>query len=418
MRLIYRSINIKKILVFIILFLQLNQRPALLQEYGESLFVLICSLLMLYWLLGYRGTIADRKVVFLFVVFVFCVYLWGQVLFLGSVSRSALVNVIFILVSSLSILYLTEETWQAGLKAVVYPVLALSLSYFTTLLIVYSLNIPLPELTWASFGVNQAGNANRYEISIYFPFSISMLLGNFRFGGFELARATGYMREPGIYQILVSVSFFGLDYLPRLRFKTFWKALLGLSLILTFSTAGIGAFLAAATYYYVFARKGVQYTTNYIGLLSTPFILGLGYWFVFTDAKFGLMRKLSFASGTVRVGEAETAAAMFLNNPILGVGYTGGIKTAISFISVIGSIGLLGVILFLIVIVAPNYKKIIRLDPILVLIIPPVLTALLAQPLFDKPLLYIFMALVVSYPRGFHELDPRHHSHASVQPKE
>ena len=409
---------VKKTLVFLIFFLQLNQRPALLQEYGEPLFILICSLLILYWLLGYRGTITDRKVIFLFTGFVFCVYLWGQVLLLGSASRPALINVIFILVSSLSILYLTEETWQAGLKAVVYPVLALSFSYFTTLLIVYSLNIPLDKLTWASFGVSQAENANRYKISVYFPFSISMLLGNFRFGGFELARAIGYMREPGIYQILVSASFFGLDYLPHLRFKTFWKALLGLSLLLTFSTAGIGAFLAAATYYYVFARKGVQYTTNYVSILSIPLILGLGYWFVFTEAKFGLMRKLSFDSGTVRAEEAETAVAMLLDNPILGVGYTGGIKTAISFISVIGSIGLLGVILFLVVIVTPNYQKIIKLDPILVLIIPPVLTALLAQPLFDKPVLYIFMALVVSYPGECHESDPKHHPQVFVHSKE
>jgi hypothetical protein len=50
--------------------------------------------------------------------------------------------------------------------------------------------------------------------------------------------------------------------------------------------------------------------------------------------------------------------------------------------------------------IIPNMDLILRRDRRLVFLVPVVLTTLLAQPLFDKPLYLLAAALVVAAPRG------------------
>jgi hypothetical protein len=57
-----------------------------------------------------------------------------------------------------------------------------------------------------------------------------------------------------------------------------------------------------------------------------------------------------------------------------------------------------GVFLAFMMSVAPNLDLIMKRHPVLVLLIPVLLTTLLSQPLFDKPLFVLIVALVAAYP--------------------
>ncbi len=410
---VFRKSALGSFLVFSIVLLQLNQRPAMLQAAGEVLGLTILALLGIYGLLGYRGSLTAQKRAFLLTAWTFGVYLWAQVLVLGEgISRAALINVVFIMVSSATVILITRETWQAALKAVVYPAMALGLSYACTVALVIVGGLKLPDLTLFSFNLAQAGVADRYLIRVYFPVSPAMHLGSISIFGIEWARAVGYMREPGIYQTVACVAYFGIDYVRGLRGRVFWKGILLLSVFLTFSTAGIGAFLAAAFYYYVIAGKDtsvvirsedIHRRASRVGwgpaLLATGAIFVAGYWFIFTEqVKFGLMRKLAQGSGSARVSDLAAATEALFAHPFLGVGYTNKVGKGFSFLGVTGEIGIIGVVLFLAVLIIPLLPKIRRRDRILALLVSPFLTAMLSQPLFDKPLFYLLVALVVAYP--------------------
>jgi hypothetical protein len=412
---------VQGLLVFLIVFVQSAQRPGMLQMLGEVVGIAILALLLLYGFLGYRGTLTVRKVAFLGSVWLFAVYLWLQVLITGEgISRGALVNVFFIVVSSFTVVLLTRETWQTALKALVYPAMVFGVSYLVTVVLVFLAGVDLEALEVTSFNLAQSGVADRYLIPVYFPFSLSMNFGNVSFFGIPWARATGYMREPGLYQVIVSVAYFGVDYLEDVRWKKTWKGILLLSLFLTFSTAGVGAFLAAALYYYVLASRdtspaaiaqdAADARASQLGwgvsLTALTAILGGLYWFIFTDQKFGLMRKLALGSGSARVQAVETATEALLNHPFIGVGYTNSVGKGFSFLGVTGEIGIIGVVLFSLVFLVPLVGYIRRRDRILALLAPPLLTALLAQPLFDKPLFYLIVALLVAYPHATGDAAP------------
>ena len=390
-------------LVFCITLLVLNQRPAILQAIGEIVFAGLLAAIGFYFFLGGRVYLNRRKRLFLFFSGLLCLYLFAQGLVLQTaVTANLMINVTFIFVSSLVVLFVPAHRWEIGLKAVIYPVLFFSVSYATTAIILLAVGGGLDRLTLTSFELIQG--QSKYDISIYFPFSPALGFGNSNFFGLQIARAIGHFREPGIFQILVIASFFGLDYLDVKR-KRLWKILLLFTLVLTFSTAGIGSFVAAYFYYHVLSSK--EKTRKDIWgqirrFLSRFFYLVLavaaGWWFVFTEQKFGLMRKLHFASGNVRVEAASDALTHFYEHPIFGVGYLNPEISGLTFSSLFAQVGLVGVMLILLMIVAPNWRLIRYRHPILVLLIPVILTMLLAQPLFDKPLLYLFIALVTAYP--------------------
>ena len=390
-------------LVFCITLLVLNQRPAILQAVGEVVFALLLTSMGFYFFLGGKAYLNRRKQLFLLFVGMLSLYLFTQgVVFQTAVTANLLINVAFIFVSSLIVLFVPSSRWEVALKAVVYPVLFFSASYAITAIVLIVTGLGLDRLALYSFDLVQGHT--EYNISIYFPFSLALGFGNSDYFGLNIARAIGHFREPGIFQILVTASYFGLDYLDINR-KRLWKILLLFTLVLTFSTAGIGSFVAAYFYYHVLSSKEKAKKDAWASIrriLSRFFYLVLavaaGWWFVFTEQKFGLMRKLHFASGNVRVEAASDALTHFYEHPIFGVGYLNPEISGLTFSSLFAQVGLVGVMLILLMIVAPNWRLIRSRHPILVLLIPVVLTMLLAQPLFDKPLLYLFIALVTAYP--------------------
>jgi hypothetical protein len=389
------------VIVFLIIFVQLNQRPAILQAAGEVMFALSVGLIGLLFMLGYRLKMTQRQSVFLVIAWTATAYLCFQVLVtIKGMTLAVLVNSLFVFAAGLTVVILRPEVWGDALKAIVYPTLALSLSYFITFLLVVGLQVPIENLELTSFTLAQAGVADRYLIMIFFPISPALGLGGAEIFGIPLARAVGYFREPGIFQVIVVTSYFGLNYL-EIRFRGFWKLCLLTSLFLTYSTAGVGAFIASYVYFHVIARQPVgsslQAWARRFG--SALLLLPLGYWFLLGESKFALLEKLSHGSGAVRVETALEGLEALQSNPLLGVGYRNPEISGLTFTSVAGQIGGIGVFLFLGAWVIPNFDFIRRFDRRLVLLVPVVLTTLLAQPLFDKPMYLLLVALVTSAPR-------------------
>jgi len=396
-----REGTLGSVLIFAFLLLQLNQRPAILQDAGELVFLVASGLFALIFLLGYRARITTRKRVFLALSWTVVSYLVGQVLITAAgISFPVIVNALLVLLAGLSVLVISRENWTTALRAFVYPTLAFALSYLITALLVLVVRIPLESLSLSSFYLAQAGVATRYDITVYVPFSLAVGFGNAAFFDIPLARAIGYFREPGIFQILVVISYFGLDYL-KVRFTPFWKGALIVTLLLTYSTAGMGCFLAAYLYYHAVARQERLSTLRAWGrrFASVIILAPAAYWFVFGDKKFSLLEKLSFSSGGRRIETARQGLEALQANPVLGVGYRNPEISGLSFTSVAGQIGGLGVLLFMGVWILPNIDLILRRGRRLVFLVPVVLTTLLAQPLFDKPLYLLTAALVVAAPR-------------------
>jgi hypothetical protein len=398
---ISRTGTIGSLVVFCVIFLQLNQRPAILQAMGKGMFLLSSSLLALLFFLGYRAELTARKRAFLGITWLAASYLVGQSLITAEgISFPVLVNTLFVLSAGLSVLIISRENWRTALGAFVYPTLVFALSYLVTAVLVLIIQVPLENLSWTSFYLAQAGDPTRYDITVYFPFSLAVGFGNARFLEIPLARAIGYFREPGIFQILVVISYFGVDYLD-IQYRRFWKITLVVTLLLTYSTAGMGCFIAAYMYYYVFAHQPSKTTLKAWRqrIASIVLLLPVSYWFIFGEKKFALLEKLTGSSGGVRVEKTMKGLEALQAHPVLGVGYQHPDLSAITFLSAAGEIGGLGVLLFLSAWILPNIDLIRRRDRRLVFLVPVMLTTLFGQPLFDKPLYLLTTALVVAAPR-------------------
>jgi hypothetical protein len=393
-------------LIFLLFLAALNLRPAILQMYGEVVFLAVVGLMGAILLLGFRARMNPRQNRFLLFSWLLCGFLIGQSILLGTAAYRVFTTVLFIAAGSLTAVYLKEETWHAALRAFVYPTLVFSASYVMTNVLLFAGGFSMSDLTYYVLQLPQPGNRPFYDIRVLLPFSPMVGLGNYQLLGLDFGRAIGYMREPGIFQVVVIMSYFGLDFL-ELKYTKTYKALLVLCLFFTFSTAGLGAFIASYFYYHFVSKnggRGKSLKRALAKIFSLLAVIPLAYWFVFTDLKFGLMAKLTYSSGQVRVGQYEAGYNHIMESPLVGVGFSSGVIEGGNLISIAAEVGLIGLILILLVLVAPNVKLFKNRHPVLVLLVPAILTSLLAQPLFDKALLYLALSLVVSYP---YPSDPR-----------
>jgi hypothetical protein len=393
-------------LIALLFLAALNLRPAILQMHGEVVFLAVIGLMGIILLLGFRARMNPRQSQFLLLLWLLCAYLVGQSILLGTETYRVFTTVLFIAAGSLTVIYLNEETWHAALRALVYPTLVFAASYVITNALLFAGGFSMSDLTYYVLHLPQPGNRPFYDIRVLLPFSPTVGLGNYQLLGFDFGRATGFMREPGIFQIVVIMSYFGLDFL-ELKYTKTYKVLLALCLFFTFSTAGLGAFIASYFYYHFVSNNrkgGGSLKKALVKSFSFLAVVPLAYWFVFTDLKFGLMAKLTYSSGQVRVGQYESGYNHIMESPLVGVGFSSNVIEGGNLISIAAEVGLIGLVLILLVLVVPNVKLLKNRHPVLVFLIPAILTSLLAQPLFDKALLYLTLSLVVSYP---YSTDPR-----------
>lgn len=378
----------------------MNLRPGIFQEFGEGVFMVGAALLMVYWLLGFKVRVGRRELCFVALIGVLLMYLIAQGLLAGSIRDPAvLTSLTFIAAGGVFVVFLRAVSWEAVMKALIYVVVALSLSYLVTLALVLFGSASLADLQLASWFLRDGGEVG-YHIRVFFPVSTGAWLGNLVIAGSEFTRPIGFYREPGIYQIVLIVCFFGVDFVS-LRRKWLYKTILLANLALTVSTAGYGAFIAAMAYYYLLAdhrlvdRVAVSWWKK---IAAVAAVIPVALWFLLSESRYALAWKLGLHSGQMRVNLVTEATEAMLANPLVGAGYMSPSVAGGNLLSVFAEIGILGVFIIVALVVLPNWKLVKDRHPVLVLVVPVVLTALIAQPLFDKSLFFLNLALVVTYP--------------------
>ena len=133
----------------------------------------------------------------------------------------------------------------------------------------------------------------------------------------------------------------------------------------------------------------------------------LAGWFVFGESTHNLLAKLGSGSAAVRFASLTRAMSVIREHPLLGIGYGDPNVPAIHFLGAVGQIGILGVVMVCAVLIVPNVQLLWKRDPILVLLIPVVLTTLFSQPLYDKALFFLLIAVCVAYRRSYQSLGVR-----------
>ncbi len=393
--------SLKNLLIFLATLLLLNQRPAILQMYSEYVFLSFIYISVMYVLINPKLNFTKNNIRYIALSLLFCFYLLIQSVFLlREVKIDVIKAIVYIISATIFVIYINRETiWRSFLKAIVYPTIFFSISYFITL-IVFLIFKSFDKLVIFHFFVPQ--NLGKYDMYILFPFSICSQNGTSHLFGYEFTRAVGFFREPGIYQILIVTSFFGLEFL-NLKYKNIFKFLLIVQLYLTFSTSGIVSFFVCSFYYYIFCNNNKKKSINGSLIKVSIFtILSIAsYWFVFNENKFGLLSKIMSNSGQDRLIQSINAKNAFFENPFFGIGYMNEGIIGINFISTISQVGIIGFLMLLLVILIPNIDSIKKKKPISVLIIPVTLTMLFTQPLFDKALFYCILSLIVSVPNNY-----------------
>lgn len=388
-------------IVFSVFCLGLLMRPSIFQAFGEIIFAGFSGLIAVYFLLGLPGYVSRRSLVFFASVFLFCSYVTLQGTLFGSQSPGPLLtSAAFVFVPGLVVFLLSPQNWSSGLKAIIYTVGLFIPTYVISTILLLAGN-DLEAIRLLEFNVPMGDKA--YTMVLAFPYS-PYFYNIAYIGEIALPRANGILREPGLFQVLAITTFFGVDF-TDIKQKLFFKVGSVLLLFTTFSTAGFGSFVACWAYYFVFAKRGVGGRSDTSSLktwlLRIGAILALAvivYFAVFFDSKFSLMGKLESGSGTVRVIALLQAFDVLLQNPVFGIGYGNTQVDPVIFIGVMAQIGFVGVFLAFMMSVAPNLDLITRRHPVLVLLIPVLLTTLFSQPLFDKPLFVLIVALVAAYP--------------------
>lgn len=375
-------------------------RPSIFQGYGELTYVAFVGFVGLFFLLGFKGTLTPPVRRFIIATGTLCAYFLFQSSITSTVSPVVVLkDILFILVPALLTVLITPSTWETVLRVIIYSVLIFVPTYLITATLII-IGIPNDALLITDFIVPM--DEKQYIASLYFPYSIG-IGGNVYVEtlGVRLPRATGYMREPGIFQILVIVAFFAVDFV-KIRFRRLLQALFAITLLLTFSTAGWGGFLVSCVYYYVFAgREGETANLSlWKRLVGAIMLVPIGYFVIFSDTYGGLMEKLKYGSGTERILDALVALEAFASNPILGIGYRNSAVTTIHFLGSLAQIGALGALLLFGAVLFGSIDLLRKRHRVLVFLIPILATTIASQPLFDKPLFWAMVGITVAYPRS------------------
>lgn len=385
----------------VVLLLTLCFRPSMLYGISEPAFALILAVVGGYFIVGKKGDTTGRKGAFVGLGILFYIYKAVQGVALGTASPAVVLRELgFMLGPALALLLINSRTWKSAVLAFMTPVLFFLPSYLLSGVLTI-LSGSVDPIILRRFVLDMGDGT--YDAVFAFPYSL--YIDAPEVGPFVFGRAVGYVREPGIYQVPLIISYFATDLLD-LRYRRALKGAFLVNIILTFSTAGWGAFVASWLYYNVFSSKSKDFADRYtvfrrVGalLLSIP----LFYFVVYAETQVSLTQKL--ADSSKRLLAAIDALQTFAENPIWGVGFQNPKVSTIHFIGTAAELGIVGVILIFLLILGPTWTLVQKRHPVLVFLVPLVLTMLFAQPLFGTAFFFLVLAIVVGYPSDT-PLDP------------
>lgn len=222
-----------------------------------------------------------------------------------------------------------------------------------------------------------------YDSPVYFPFTIVYGVG--QIGALDIFRMQGFGRECGITQTIYIWAYYRCErYVKRVMP---YKMLMALGIIFCFSTTGILLFFL--TLFIDFFSQNERYKNRFfvvilIAILVSVLAFGGTY-------SFANRIKVSYAD---RLDNIKLGWDLLLQHPLFGVGYVKDLGfgkndlSDICLLSSSGKIGIVGVLLFVIAILAAfccaSNKKVFFLATFGFII-----TAIFAQPLFKVPLMYV-----------------------------
>ncbi|MCS4034088.1 hypothetical protein GGQ02_002488 [Salinibacter ruber] len=334
------------------------------------------------------------KIIFYFFILLYCAYTVVQSYVTGNVISAAVNDSLYIIGIIVLTLAVKAEEWDVLLRVIVFSVLIVVPSYLITTIFIVFVGIDGVLIRELFITIETGG----YDALLCFPYSL-YIGGVQPVLGVTLPRAAGLMREPGIFQIPVIISYFAVDFLD-MNYKKILKLTFASMVLLTISTAGFMSFLASLIYYNFFVKRDLKGSTvEIIGRnVAVLFVLApLVYWGLFQDTYIGLLNKLESGSGTARVLSAISALNVFTNHPLFGIGYVNDQVNAIHFLGAMAQIGLAGILLLGFSIFGAIWRLVRERHPITVILVPLLLTVLFSQPIYRSPFFFFIVGLLVVF---------------------
>lgn len=374
-------------------FFIVNMRPAIIgQKFGTLYTLFIIGVLLVYFIIKDNAKIILHKEgkVFVLLIMMMFIYALVQLLFISPNKILDAIKVfVFIFFGVVPIFILDKNDVRYFSKILIYIVCVFGVSYLITFGLILFFNISI-EL--GSVSLPMTGDYI-YVFDVLFPLS-PVYNGMANIAGILMPRAIGFVREPGIYQMIIIISYWLQDYY-RFNNDVIIKLILLSSLLFTFSTAGYIILLITFTIKYIVNFKKINY--KYI-LLVTPVIFAAIYIVVFTSNQFSLINKFSNESGLSRLESVLTSIDIIRQHTLFGIGFhvtPSNLPIGINYIGTIAQLGIVGSILFLL----PFYYvfKCIKMKDIYLfnILITLFLTMVLAQPIYDKAIVYLILSLIL-----------------------
>jgi hypothetical protein len=387
---------VRKILLAAITLLILNLRPAFVgQELNEAVILIpLVFLGILYILLKIPVSVITKEKFVLFgLSLVFSLYLIAQALFIGtsSVLIAAQIGIVVVSVATIStFLFLPKDVYLV-LKTITVFFAILAISQIITYSLFLLVGIEKTPLIREYTSID----ADRMPWGFKWYFPITVTAGSEVVFGSKMPRAAGIFREPGIYQMFPIFSFFALDYLD-IRHKKLLRVMFAFALFTTFSTAGYVIFLSCLLYKYFFVHGKRRILRSFV-VLSVIMCAILVVW---------RMENVGVADKLIdepRVKIVQASSELFVSNPLVGIGiaqYEG-----INFIAAVAGIGIIGAVLYLMLVWASISRYL--WSNVLTLYLPILLTAFFAQPMYLKGvvifLLFLSFEMLKEKPRAKRE---------------
>ncbi len=372
--------------------LVLNFRPSILGEWlGSTFFLGVASIFIFTGFLLNKFNLDNKKIIFNSFYLLIIFYLFLQILLLETLSISGTFNSLLLIFIGFSVnFFMTKESIYLFYRWSIAVLILLSFSYLVSyglLLLTGSIypifNIDLPTV-----------RGGYYSLPIILPFS-PIYEGSARVMGMIIPRAIGIMREPGLFQMMVIIFFWLTEYY-KIKYYKWIKVLLIILLLFTFSTAGFAIFLLTIFFYWISTqKKHVFFKVIIISLIAIA-----GFYFLFTtQSQFGIAQKFQNKSGLSRLNALIMAIDFIKSSPFLGIGFhydPNNNELGINFLGTIAQLGIIGTIIFLLPSIFVGLK-VIKVPIIIInMYIPLIITLLLSQPIYDKPITFLFLSLILN----------------------
>lgn len=321
------------------------------------------------------------------IVFAVCCIFWGycviQGMLLNSNSRGYLIQIFFYWFLEAGAAYLMFQKQREKnffCKFIIRVLTFISGSY----LISFSIGV---LIGWSKIKLFELNYNYFYNAPLLFPFTF--VYGSGKVAGIEIYRLLGIARESGIMQCLFSWAFFSAEkYIDRSQWT---KVLLLLGLVSCLSTTGLVIFFGILAINQLTKNMKKLFSVQTLGVILVIAIAAL---LLLGEGTYGFKFRWenSFSERTVAM---SYGLDNFQKHPLCGIGFfktadSSVIHSEANFIASLGNIGLIGGILFLLIYViaficADDKRLFLTSNGDFFL------TALIAQPLYVYPLMYVFL---------------------------